>query len=182
MKIHFTKFAGQEVEILDYLSDDIVKFRFKNLDPNLKSEGWSTFLKLQERTGGRERKKLEQEMDFKGYRSRGSVDELLNINFDHCFNAEYFLTNGQKIVSVLKKENIFQLGTHDYGRFQGFFPPLSSFYCSRQGSSLVCSIIKPLACTFKYLMRTSQRLDNATHQAGALARAGLLIQKHFQIK
>jgi len=40
---------------------------------------------------------------------------------------------------------------------------------SRQGSSLVCSIIKPLACKNHRQKRTSQRLDNTTHQAGALA-------------
>ncbi len=111
---------------MEYLSDDIVKFRFSNLDPNVKEKLWLQYQDAMDQSVNR--KSLDQEIAFKNHHYYGEREQLMHINLDHCCNSEFYFTNGQDIISVLKKSNGYELGKHNYIYLSSYFPPLYNFY------------------------------------------------------
>ncbi len=104
MKIFTNKIAGEKIEIVDYLSNDIFIFKFNSLSPKVKEEGWNFYQKEMNHYYDHSKKSLENEIQFKRYNKIGTRDELIKINLNHVFESEFYITNGQQIVSVLKSE------------------------------------------------------------------------------
>ncbi|MDG1435471.1 MAG: hypothetical protein P8Q41_15725 [Saprospiraceae bacterium] len=123
MRIHVGKIAGKEIEILDYLSDDIFTFKIKKLDLKAKEESWDSYQKRINQDFNNPTKSLENEIHFKKYDKIGTQDELIKINLNHVFDSEFYITNGQKIISVLKNDDSYILGLHDYNFFTGYLIP-----------------------------------------------------------
>lgn len=128
MKIYFDTFAEKEIEIIEYLSDNIVKFKFRNFAEDSKKEFWKEYEKSMNHVLEVNKKSLEKEMIYKGYNKFGSRDDLMKINLNHCLNSDYYFTNGQKVISVLRKDDSYELGVHNYVHFKGYFPPLNNFF------------------------------------------------------
>ena len=110
MKIRIEKIAEKEIEILRYLSDDIFEFRFKV--ENSFNEKYESFLEKTTEAGNREIEFIDKEIKRNDLDSKGSREELMKMNLTHVYNADSYFTNGQKVFSLIKKDEGFEIGKH----------------------------------------------------------------------
>lgn len=128
MKLAFNKIASGAVEILEHLSEDIVRFQFTKLREDILEERFVAYKKVIENPLGVSEKSLRKVYEGAGYSRLGTIDELMAHNIKHCFAADMYFTNGQQVITVLKSAETYEVGLHDYHHFQAYFPPLTGFY------------------------------------------------------
>lgn len=96
--------------------------------PDIYDERWSLYLEQLEKENSITKSYLEKEIIGKYYDKIGSRDEIVKINFKHCFKADYYYSNGQKIISVIENEGGFEMGVHKSNKhFTDLFYPHAGF-------------------------------------------------------
>ena len=121
MKVSIKRVAGQNVEIVEYISDYIIQFEFIELPIGIEKIKWNKYQEDLKHPDDYHIKELEKEREYRTrmYRKMEPLDELIKLNLKHCVGADYYFTNGQQIISVLKTNGEYQLAIHNsnFGHF-----------------------------------------------------------------
>lgn len=126
MKINFSDIAKYKIQIIDYVNDGIFKFKINM--PDIYNERWLKYKEQIDKNDSVVLKCLNNELAFKNYDRIGTRDKVMEINFDHCFKANYYFSNGQKIVSVKESDGKFEMGVHKSNQtFCDWFFPHPNF-------------------------------------------------------
>jgi len=120
MKIIIEKIAKADLEIIKYLSDDIFAFKLNSWD--LFDKGIEAYKEKLTRNDRGGIQYIDDEILRNKLNEFGTREELIQINLNHVFRAERYYTNGQKLISILKKDERYEIGIHkDIRRFAGYF-------------------------------------------------------------
>jgi len=126
MKIVFEDIAKYKIEVIEYLNDSIMKFKIEM--PDIYDDRWELYLEQLNKENSSTKKFIDNEIVGRYYDKIGTRDEIVKINFRHCFQANYYYSNGQKIISVVESQNGYEIGIHKSNKhFTDFFYPHSSF-------------------------------------------------------
>ena len=121
MKVEIEKIAGEKIEIIEYLSDYIINFKFTNLPTDIEFKIWNKYQDRLNHSLGSSLNNLKKEREYRAqiYHKSESIDELVRLNIRHCCCADYYFTNGQRIISVIKTNGLYQLAVHN-SKFPAF--------------------------------------------------------------
>lgn len=142
MKLPIKEFGNVAINNKKYLNEFLVRFQYTQNKKPIKM--YSMILKGDDDTPklfpdapNREAVTYNFEHSIKGFKKaftenqnaqfvkQGIVKDfkdLLKINIDHTYNPIYIYTNGQKIVTMVKRGKLFEIALHkDYHKFFGFF-------------------------------------------------------------
>lgn len=124
MKINIQKIGEFELFDKEYLSDSIFRFRLNT--ENRFSEKIEEFRKNLNDPNNRSIHYLKETISKNKYGSIGSIEELMFTNLNHSLKADFYFTNGQKVISLRKKENGWEIGK--LGELFDFQIVLSKYY------------------------------------------------------
>lgn len=111
MRIEIDKILTYELKDKHYLSDYLLRFKLESGD--LFSQKLATYKKQAGDADDKFLPHLEKEYLTKRYNRFGTRDELMEKNLNHVFNADYYYTNGQKIVTMIIREDGYEIGIHN---------------------------------------------------------------------
>lgn len=124
MRIIINKIGEFELHDIEYLSDSIFRFR---LDTGIRfSEKIEEFRKNLSDPNNPSIKFLKEAISKNNYETIGNIEELMITNLCHSLKANFYFTNGQKVISLCQNENGWEIG--NLGELFDFQNVLSQFY------------------------------------------------------
>lgn len=120
MKIAIDKITNYNIEIDKYYSDDI--FSFKLDIPNLFEQNFQLFKQKYLNDKTKIKEALDRECKKNGYNRISDNESLMKINMKHVYSADKYFTNGQKLASISKSGEGFEIGIHkNLNTFSNYF-------------------------------------------------------------
>ena len=124
MKINITKIGEFELLKKEYLSDSI--FRFKINSANRFSVKVEELHKNLSEPQNKSIQFLKNSIAKNNYEGLGTVEELMIKNLTHSLKADWYYTNGQEIISILKIDQGWEIGK--FGKIFDFQNAISEYY------------------------------------------------------
>lgn len=124
MKINIEKIGEFELFDKEYLSDSIFRFRLDT--GNRFSEKIEEFRENLNDPSNQSINYLKEAISKNNYESIGNMEELMFMNLSHSLKANFYFTNGQKVISLCQNENGWEIGK--LGELFDFQNVLSKYY------------------------------------------------------
>jgi hypothetical protein len=127
MKIRLNKIGMLPVTINRYISDELFSFTLE-MPLNFYKSRLSEFEMRLVSPESNTEKFLQKKIDGSWLPSETTFRDIMAMNFNHVFKASEYITNGQKIATIVENEQGYEIAIHNDMRiFEDYFLPRPGF-------------------------------------------------------